>query len=74
MIFSRERPFLLVGAGKMGGAMLSGWMAQGIDAAAIVVQDPAPSPEMAALLSRHGIRHVTEVPQGLTAGDRKSVV
>ena len=27
MSFSKEQPFLLVGAGKMGGAMLSGWMA-----------------------------------------------
>ncbi|WP_269580630.1 pyrroline-5-carboxylate reductase [Roseibium sp. Sym1] len=65
MIFSKERPFLLVGAGKMGGAMLSGWMAEGIDPAAIVVSDPRLSEEMDALLKRYGIRHVTSVPGDL---------
>ncbi|WP_428647441.1 pyrroline-5-carboxylate reductase [Roseibium sp.] len=68
MSFSRERPFLLVGAGKMGGAMLSGWMAEGIDPAAVTVCDPNVSEEMDALLKRHGIRHVTSVPDDLTAG------
>lgn len=68
MSFSKERPFLLVGAGKMGGAMLSGWMAEGIDPAAITVCDPRVSDEMAALLKQHGIRHVTSVPEGLRAG------
>ncbi|MCX2725886.1 pyrroline-5-carboxylate reductase [Roseibium salinum] len=68
MSFSRERPFLLVGAGKMGGAMLSGWMAEGIDPAAIIVSDPRLSDEMDALLKRHGIRHVTSVPEDMAAG------
>jgi len=67
MNFSKERPFLLVGAGKMGGAMLSGWMAEGIDPAAIVVSDPGLSEEMDALLKTHGIRHVTSVPADLRA-------
>ncbi len=34
-------PVLLVGCGKMGGAMLAGWRAQGIDADKIVVVEPA---------------------------------
>ncbi|MEL7525177.1 MAG: pyrroline-5-carboxylate reductase [Pseudomonadota bacterium] len=68
MSFSKERPFLLVGAGKMGGAMLSGWMAEGIDPSAIVVCDPGLSSEMDALLTRHGIRHVTAIPDDLKAG------
>lgn len=68
MTFSKERPFLLVGAGKMGGAMLSGWMADGIDPASILVLDPYLSAEIGELLRKHGIRHVTEVPQGVTAG------
>lgn len=66
MNFSKERPFLLVGAGKMGGAMLSGWMAEGVDPAAVVVSDPRLSEEMDALLKQHGIRHVTSVPEDLT--------
>ncbi len=68
MSFSKERPFLLVGAGKMGGAMLSGWMAEGIDPAAITVCDPRLSDEMEALLKQHGVRHVTAVPDDLSAG------
>lgn len=68
MSFSKERPFLLVGAGKMGGALLSGWMAEGIDPSTIVVSDPRLSDEMAALLKMHGIRHVTAVPGDLVAG------
>ncbi|TYC55785.1 pyrroline-5-carboxylate reductase [Rhodobacterales bacterium] len=68
MNFSKDRPFLLVGAGKMGGAMLSGWMAEGIDPSAIMVCDPRLSDEMEALLKKHGIRHVGEVPADLTAG------
>ncbi|MCL4765955.1 MAG: pyrroline-5-carboxylate reductase [Hyphomicrobiaceae bacterium] len=46
---------LLAGAGKMGGAMLAGWLDRGLDPRQVVVQDPAPPPETAALLSRHGI-------------------
>ncbi|MCR9058167.1 pyrroline-5-carboxylate reductase [Roseibium album] len=68
MNFSKERPFLLVGAGKMGGAMMSGWMAEGIDPSTIVVCDPGLSDEMGALLKKHGIRHVTAVPETLSAG------
>jgi pyrroline-5-carboxylate reductase len=49
-------PLLLVGAGKMGGALLAGWLGQGLDQAAIHVQDPAPSPEAVAMLASHGIR------------------
>ncbi|WP_346910007.1 pyrroline-5-carboxylate reductase [uncultured Roseibium sp.] len=65
MIFSKDRPFLLVGAGKMGGAMLSGWMAEGLDPSAIVVSDPKPGDEIKAILEKHGIRHVTEVSADL---------
>lgn len=34
------RPLLLIGCGKMGGAMLSGWLESGIAAAGVVVLDP----------------------------------
>ncbi|WP_150523922.1 pyrroline-5-carboxylate reductase [Roseibium sediminis] len=62
MTFSKERPFLLVGAGKMGGAMLSGWMAEGLDPSAIVVSDPGPPEEVRDLLATHGIRLVDQPP------------
>ena len=40
---------LLVGAGKMGGALLTGWLDRGLNPDAIFIQDPAPSAEVAAL-------------------------
>src|ERR1700709_2003012 len=38
----------LAGAGKMGGAMLTGWLAQGLDAKRVVGIEPHPSPEITA--------------------------
>ncbi len=46
---------LLAGAGRMGGALLRGWLARGIAPSAIVVEEPSPSPELTALLQQHGI-------------------
>ncbi|MGE0844694.1 MAG: pyrroline-5-carboxylate reductase [Flavobacteriaceae bacterium] len=46
---------LLVGAGKMGGAMLGGWLANGIRPENVTVLDPGPPPEMAALIAEKGI-------------------
>jgi pyrroline-5-carboxylate reductase len=48
---------VLVGAGKMGGAMLEGWLKAGADPQKIVALDPGPPPEILALLQQHGIRH-----------------
>jgi pyrroline-5-carboxylate reductase len=49
------RSLALVGAGKMGGAMLKGWLDGGLAASRIVLVDPAPSPEIAALAKTHDI-------------------
>jgi pyrroline-5-carboxylate reductase len=46
---------VLAGAGKMGGAMLSGWLARGLDASRVVVIEPHPSDEISAL-STKGVR------------------
>lgn len=46
---------LLAGAGKMGGAMLEGWLALGISPAQVAVLEPQPSPAIAALCER-GLR------------------
>jgi len=46
---------VLAGAGKMGGAMLTGWLAQGVEAGQLAVIDPAPSSEIAALAAK-GLR------------------
>ncbi|BBC02801.1 MULTISPECIES: pyrroline-5-carboxylate reductase [Bradyrhizobium] len=45
----------LAGAGKMGGAMLTGWLAQGLAPARVAVIDPHLSPEISALAAK-GVR------------------
>jgi pyrroline-5-carboxylate reductase len=50
-----EGTIVLAGAGKMGGAMLSGWLAQGLDAARVVLIEPHPSEEIGALVAK-GVR------------------
>ena len=46
---------VLAGAGKMGGAMLAGWLAGGLDARQAVVIEPVPSDEITALV-KSGVR------------------
>jgi pyrroline-5-carboxylate reductase len=46
---------VLAGAGKMGGALLSGWLAQGLDGKRVVVIEPHPSDEITALVAK-GVR------------------
>ena len=43
---------LLVGAGKMGGAMLQGWVALGLDPLRVTVLEPQPAEELVALAAR----------------------
>jgi pyrroline-5-carboxylate reductase len=45
-------PVVLVGAGKMGGALLEGWLARGLAPGQAVVIDPQPSVEIQALAGR----------------------
>ena len=48
---------VLIGAGKMGGAMMQGWIDAGLAPSQIVALDPSPPPEIANLLAKHGILH-----------------
>ncbi len=57
MTITLKGTLVLVGAGKMGGAMLEGWLKAGADPKKIVALDPGPPPEVLALLAHHGIRH-----------------
>jgi pyrroline-5-carboxylate reductase len=50
-----EGTIVLAGAGKMGGAMLTGWLARGLDASKLVVIEPYPSEQIAALVGK-GVR------------------
>ncbi len=70
MSFSNERPLALIGAGKMGGAMLAGWIERGIDPAAIIVVDPNPAEEMSSYCSSNGIRQAA----ALAAQDKPGIV
>jgi pyrroline-5-carboxylate reductase len=46
---------VLAGAGKMGGALLDGWLSAGLDPAKVAVIEPDPSPPISALAAR-GVR------------------
>ncbi|MCB1496884.1 MAG: pyrroline-5-carboxylate reductase [Bauldia sp.] len=63
-----ERPLVLVGAGKMGGALLAGWLDGGIPPDAIVVVEPSPAGDTARLLAEAGIATHASPPPDLTAG------
>ena len=45
-----HRGLVLLGCGKMGGALLRGWIGQGMDTSVVWVVDPAPSDELNALV------------------------
>jgi len=51
---------VLIGAGKMGGAMLQGWLEKGLPGEQLVVLDPEPPAEVAALIANAGISHNPE--------------
>jgi pyrroline-5-carboxylate reductase len=51
----RDFTLVLVGAGKMGSALLDGWLVLGLDPARVTVLEPQPSDELAALAGR-GLR------------------
>src|SRR5262249_49833847 len=50
-----RRTLLLVGAGKMGGAMLDGWLARGLPPKKIIVIEPQPVKAVKAL-ARRGVK------------------
>jgi len=49
-------PLVLVGAGKMGGALLKGWLAKGLDPASVTVVDPAAA-------APEGVRRVAAIEE-----------
>ena len=49
-----EGRLLLLGAGRMGSAMLGGWLASGLPAERIIVLDPAPSEDIRRLVNDAG--------------------
>ena len=51
-----DDPLVLVGAGKMGGALLTGWLDQGLEPAGVFLRDPTPPVEIAQLVAEKGLR------------------
>ena len=43
-IFTKDMPFILVGCGNMGGALVRGWLEAGLAPEALVIIDPATTP------------------------------
>ncbi|WP_119165228.1 pyrroline-5-carboxylate reductase [Algihabitans albus] len=63
---SLEGPLLLLGCGKMGGALLAGWLDRGLPAAQVTVIEPQAA--AVADFTARGVRHLgapAEVPDGL---------
>jgi pyrroline-5-carboxylate reductase len=56
-----ERGLVLLGCGKMGTALLEGWLAGGLAHSALTVLEPKPSPRLEAL-GRDGLRLNAELP------------
>jgi pyrroline-5-carboxylate reductase len=50
-----DGPVLLAGAGKMGAAMLAGWLARGLTPSSVLIQEPQLAGEAAELAAKHGI-------------------
>jgi pyrroline-5-carboxylate reductase len=55
MSFTLDGPLLLAGAGKMGGAILEGLLARGLDPRQVIVQEPSPAPAVASFLADNAI-------------------
>ncbi len=55
MAENKDASVFLVGAGRMGGALLRGWLAAGFPAQSLTVADPNAGPEIAELLKIHAI-------------------
>ena len=55
MSLELDGQLLLVGAGKMGGALLSGMLERGLKPSHVLIQDPAPPSDIKDMLSRFGL-------------------
>lgn len=61
MALELDGPLVLVGCGKLGSALLTGWLTRGLDPARVIVQDPGPPAEVVELLHKHDIRCAADV-------------
>ncbi len=68
MVYRASGPLVLVGAGNMGGALLSGWLKKGVPGSQVIVIDPRPSDAMRTTIAEAGATHSESVPDGVKAG------
>lgn len=68
MVYKASGPLVLVGAGNMGGAMLTGWLKKGVPGSQVIVVDPRPSDAMRTTIAEAGALHSESAPEGVTAG------
>jgi pyrroline-5-carboxylate reductase len=66
--FASTGPIVLIGAGNMGGALLTGWLKNGVPGSSVIVVDPNPSEPMRKMIADAGASHVIGVPADVTAG------
>lgn len=66
MTVTADRPLVLVGGGKMGCALLGGWLADGLDGAAVMVIDPSPPNDLARTIADAPVSVHSAPPAGLT--------
>ena len=72
MTLTLQGPLVLVGAGKMGGALLSGWLGRGLNPRDVFLRDPNPLAEIAQLVAERGIPLNFSIPD--LAARKPSVV
>jgi pyrroline-5-carboxylate reductase len=56
-----DAPLLLIGGGRMGAAMLSGWLASGLDVAAVAVVEPFEGTRQALVANHPGLTVVSSI-------------
>jgi pyrroline-5-carboxylate reductase len=58
-----EGPLLLVGAGKMGQAMLEGWLGRGLDPKKLAIVEPQPAESVRALAGKGAVLNPSGLPK-----------
>jgi pyrroline-5-carboxylate reductase len=72
---ARDASIFLVGAGRMGGALLRGWLEAGFSPSSLAVAEPEPSPDIAALLKERAIAAAPQsVPEVLVLAVKPQVM
>ena len=61
MALEVDSPIIVAGAGKMGGALIWGLLASGLEGSSLIVQDPEPASDVRARLEAAGVTVVAEI-------------